>query len=86
VNFTIIWSEAAIQDLARIWLQVIDRNAITRASNDIDQLLSRNPQFVGESRIGNQRVTYADPLGVRFEVVLDDLRVTVGAVWLIRPT
>ncbi len=80
MNFSIIWSEAAIQDLARIWLQVADRNEITRAPNDIDQLLSHNPQFVGESRPGNQRVTFVDPLGIRFEIVVDDMRVTVGAV------
>ena len=61
-----------------------DRNVITRASNDVDQLLSHDPQFVGESRIGNQRVAFVDPLGVRFEVVVDDLQVIVGAVWLTR--
>jgi hypothetical protein len=84
VNFTLIWSDAAIQDLTRIWLQVTDRNAITRASNQIDQMLSQDPQYVGESRAGNERVAYADPLGFRFEVVVDDMMVTVGAVWLTR--
>ncbi|MBN9118630.1 MAG: hypothetical protein J0I06_05660 [Planctomycetes bacterium] len=67
MNFTIVWSEAAIQDLARIWLNATDRNAITQASNEIDRVLGR------------------DPLGFRFEVVVDDLRVTVGAVWVTRP-
>jgi hypothetical protein len=84
VNFTIIWSNAAIQDLARIWMQVTDRNVITQASNQIDQMLSQDPQYVGESRVGNERVAYADPLGFRFEVVVDDMMVTVGAVWLTR--
>jgi hypothetical protein len=84
VNFTIIWSDAAIQDLASIWLRVIDRAAITRASNDIDQMLSQEAQRVGEQRIGNQRVAHSDPLGFRFNVIVDDLTVTVGAVWLTR--
>lgn len=84
MNFTIIWSNAAIQDLARIWMQVTDRNVITQASNQIDQMLSQDPQYVGESRVGNERVAYADPLGFRFEVVVDDMMVTVGAVWLTR--
>ena len=84
MNFIIVWSDAAIQDLARIWLQVSNRNAITRASNQIDQVLSQNPQYVGESRAGNERVFFEDPLGVRFEVVIDDMIVTVGAVWLTR--
>jgi hypothetical protein len=85
MNFTVIWSEAAIQDLARIWLNATDRNAINDASNEIDQLLGHDPQHVGESRPGGQRVAFADPLGFRFEVVVDDLRVTVGAVWMTRP-
>jgi plasmid stabilization system protein ParE len=84
VNFSIVWSDAAIQDLARIWMAVTDRNAVTRASNQIDQMLSRDAQRVGESRVGNERVAFADPLGVRFEVVVDDLMVTIGAVWLTR--
>jgi plasmid stabilization system protein ParE len=84
VNFTLVWSDAAIQDLARIWTAVADRNAVTRASNQIDQMLSRDAQRVGESRVGNERVAFADPLGVRFEVVVDDLMVTIGAVWLTR--
>ena len=84
MNFTIVWSDAAIQDLARIWMTVVDRNAVTQASNQIDHMLSRNAQRVGESRAGNERVAFADPLGVRFEVVVDDLMVTIGAVWLTR--
>jgi hypothetical protein len=85
MNFTVIWSDAAIQDLARIWMNATDRNAITLASNEIDRILSCDPQHIGESRPGGQRVEFTDPLGFRFEVVVDDLRVTVGAVWITRP-
>ena len=84
MRFTVIWSQAAINDLATIWMQVTDRNAITQASREIDRMITNDPQYVGESRPGNERVAFADPLGFRFEVVVDDLRVTVGAVWLIR--
>ena len=84
MNFTIIWSDAAIRDLAAIWLYVTDRNAVTVASAEVDRILRRDPQYVGESRPGNERVTYVGPLGVRFEVVVDDQRVTVGAIWLTR--
>lgn len=84
MKFTITWSDAAVNDLTLIWTRVSDRNAVTRASEEIDRVLARDPQYVGESRPGNERVTYAGPLGCRFEVVVDDLRVTVGAVWLIR--
>ena len=63
MNFSIVWSDAAIQDLARIWMAVTDRNAVTQASNQIAQMLSRDAQRVGESRVGNERVAFADPLG-----------------------
>jgi plasmid stabilization system protein ParE len=84
MTFAITWSEAAIQDLAAIWLHVSARTALNNAANEIDRLLARNPQHQGESRPGNERVIYVGPLGVRYDVVVDDLRVTVGAVWLIR--
>jgi plasmid stabilization system protein ParE len=84
MNFTIIWSEAAIRDLATIWMNATDRNAITQASSEIDRVLGHDPQHAGESRPGGQRVDFADPLGFRFEVVVDDLRVTIGAVWVTR--
>lgn len=84
MNFTIIWSEGAIDDLARVWLAATDRNAITSAAGEIDRLLSTDAHQVGESRVGNQRVAFADPLGFRFDVIVDDLRVTVGAVWATR--
>lgn len=85
MTFSIIWSEAAIQDLAAIWLHVSDRTALNKAANEIDRLLARDPQYQGESRPGNERVIYIGPLAIRFDVVVDDLLVTVGAVWLIRP-
>lgn len=85
MNFTIIWSEAAIDDVARVWLAATDRNAITLAANEIDRLLATDAHHVGESRLGNQRVAFAPPLGFRFDVIVDDLRVTVGAVWVTHP-
>jgi hypothetical protein len=84
MNFTVIWQPAALNALADIWTTVTDRNAVTDASEQIDRMLTRDPLNVGESRPGNQRVAFAFPLGVRYEVVLDDRRSVVVAVWLTR--
>jgi hypothetical protein len=84
VKYTVIWSDAAIQELAAIWLQVRDRTAITRTAHQIELTLSRDAQHVGEQRLGNQRITHVDPLGLRFDVIVDDLTVVIGAVWLTR--
>jgi N utilization substance protein B len=48
VNFTIVWSDAAIQDLARIWMAVVDRNILRLAiyemlhRDDIPPIVSIN--------------------------------------------
>ncbi len=55
------------------------------SSPHVHRILRRDPQHLGEARPGGQRVEFADPLGFRFEVVVDDLRVTIGAVWVTRP-
>lgn len=82
MKFSVVWQPDAIQELAAIWLRVADRNGITRATQEVDDLLSREPRIQGESRIGTQRVFFVPPLGIRFEVILDDLQVRVLAVWL----
>ena len=84
MTYQIFWTVAALDDLARIWMRVTDRNAVTDAAAEIDRMLSTDAHLVGESRSGNERVAFASPLGFRFEAVPDDRRAYVGAVWLIR--
>jgi hypothetical protein len=82
--FEVDWSADAANELAAAWAAAPDRNAVTAASAALDRRLAINPADEGESRNDNQRVTFAAPLGVRFEVDPVARRVTVIACWWYR--
>ena len=52
MNFTIRWAQAALNELAKAWIEADSslRNKITAAANQIDILLGANPYQLGESR------------------------------------
>jgi plasmid stabilization system protein ParE len=78
--FTVIWKLLAEEQLAAIWMDTEDRQAVTRAANAIDRLLREDPQTAGESRSGLTRVLVVDPLVVHFDVSADDRMVHVLTV------
>jgi hypothetical protein len=82
--FRVVWTRRALNQLAAIWTQATDRNAVTAASHAIDQALAIDPENEGESRPNNRRVTYAPPLGVRYRVYPADNLVRVLVCWQIR--
>lgn len=84
MNFTVIWLPQAERELAVIWMAATDRNAVSEASNRIDQMLERNPLGVGESRDEGFRVLIERPLGVYYSVDEDQQLVQVGNVWMVR--
>jgi len=57
------WHQGALDDLMTIWLQAnsAQRQAITKASQIIDERLSRDPFAEGESRPGGRRITFVAP-------------------------
>jgi plasmid stabilization system protein ParE len=79
--FAVRWKKVARENLAEIWLQAADRNAVTRATHRIDQLLRSNPEQKGESRDGGRRVLLEPPLGVVFRVRTQGQIVEVLRVW-----
>jgi hypothetical protein len=81
MNWTVVWFESAQNHLAELWLQALDREDVATAANTIDARLRRDPFQYSESRSGNNRVMFIPPLGVSFDVSIDDRLVTVLAVW-----
>ena len=79
--FTVAWGPDSVDELADLWLAAPNRERVTAAASEIDRLLRRNPQDVGESRDANIRVLFVDPLGADFEVVEADGMVYVLSVW-----
>lgn len=62
------WSELAQQQLAQIWLEASDRDAVSHAVSLLDEQLIQDPLEVGESRDANQRITFQPPLAITFIV------------------
>jgi hypothetical protein len=84
MKYFIEWKPVAEQDLARIWLAAMDRNAVTAASAVLEQNLLFRPLTYGESRRSSvHRVAFHAPLGIEYEVVEDDKKVIVQGVWAV---
>jgi plasmid stabilization system protein ParE len=80
MNFTVVWTKEAMDDLTEIWTQSSDRKAVTTASDRIDALLRRNPLGVGKSMVDDGRMLFEVPLAVTFRVSDVDRLVTVNFV------
>lgn len=60
----------ALDQLAAIWMKAADREAIVRASDEIDQFLEIDPMNAGESRTDDyHRVLIHGPLMVYFLII-----------------
>jgi len=83
MKYKVAWVEDAENELTAIWLGSRQRERVTEAAREIEQLLATQPNEVGESRAENRRVAFAKPLGVTYDEV-DELRhiVLVFHVWL----
>ena len=82
MKYEVLWDARAEADLAAVWLAATDRHAVTRASSWFDDQLARLPLQLGESRASSvHRLAFYSPLGIEFEVIEDDKRVVVQAVF-----
>jgi len=79
MRYTVVWLRSVEVELARIWCNVADRQAVTQAANEIDYLLKTSSQARGNDVEGIDEITIF-PLRARFDVSPDDLRVTVFEV------
>ena len=82
MKYEVLWDARAEADLAAIWLAAADRQVIGMAATWFDYQLARSPLQLGESRKSTvHRVAFYTPLGIEFEVIEDDKRVVVQAVF-----
>lgn len=77
---TVTWHPDAQSELACIWLDASERQAVADAANEIDRELSQDPDQKGEEFYGD-RLFVALPLAVTYAVFPDDLRVQILQVW-----
>jgi hypothetical protein len=79
--YEVRWKRSALDRVAELWLDAVDRQAITDAVDAIDQALISDPINMGESRTGSVRVLFEPPLGVFFEIDEQAKKVQVLKVW-----
>jgi hypothetical protein len=80
MRFTVTGDPSAQDKLAQIWMDALDRAAVTAAANSIDTSLRMSPDLLGYN-LGPFRMLTVAPLTVTFEFSADDYRVTVMDVW-----
>jgi hypothetical protein len=81
VKYTVVWAPDAERELATVWVNSTDRNALTGAANFLDRELARDPSSLGESRPSGLRIAHCLPLGIRYQIQEEDRLVRVLAVW-----
>ena len=81
MKYTVLWTPAAEEELAAIWIDAGDRSAVTSAAAAIDNLLSSDPESRGELRFDTVRTLCVSPVGIDFEVVEQDRIVWVLFSW-----
>jgi len=71
-RYTVVWVQSAQNELADIWLNATDRNAVTVATQLIDQELSENAPTKGNDLSEGLRSLFAPPIKVIFTVRKED--------------
>ncbi len=84
-RYTVIWWQAADDELLRLWLASSERSRITDASREIDKLLSSQGNSIGEEVHEGLRVLEVEPLRIQFSVEEEDRVVRVWTVRLMNP-
>jgi hypothetical protein len=83
MKYKVAWTAAALSQLANIWLDAADANAVTAASRQIDLALEDNPLDARFEVVDHVGAAIRAPLGVDFRVNPDIRAVTVTTVWLV---
>jgi hypothetical protein len=77
--YTVIWTPAAQQQLADVWVNAADKDEVSAAAHWIDGQLRRDAHRRGFSA-GTLRGLLRPPLGVLFTVDMGDCKVHVVQV------
>lgn len=85
MRYTVSWMPPTEGQLATIWMNAIDRNAVTEAMYELEERLAKDPENEGESRAGDERITFELPLSVLFRVFPDDMKVEVYTIGYVAP-
>jgi hypothetical protein len=68
MNFAVVWTRAALQQLTSLLIAATDQTAVSDASVEVERRLSADPLGEGEARDGDERLIFVPPLAVLFVV------------------
>lgn len=81
MKYSVMCTQVADGELAAIWIAAEDRDGVATAAREIERVLAGAPLSSGESRETNLRIFFVSPLGVRYLVEPDDLKVVIVQFW-----
>lgn len=81
MRYTVGWSASAQSELAEVWLESTDRNAVAAASNGIDAFLAVSPNDPRCEVVAGAGILIIGPLGVEFRIRETDRFVAVVNAW-----
>jgi hypothetical protein len=84
MRYTVVWMPQAQDELAQIWIDAADRQAVTNAAPVVDRTLRTDAHRQGRP-LGGDRVLSVPPLAVVFSVSQADRMVHVYQVWSTAP-
>lgn len=73
MRFTVVWSNTALDKLAKLWVQSANRNAVSLAQSLIDHLLRVDPGTRGKPFFGD-RIVVVGPLHVLYTIDVMDMK------------
>lgn len=76
-RYTVVWVQSAQEELAELWLNAPDRNAVTLATSAIDRELGENARSKGSELSEGLRSLFVPPLKALFTMREDDRIVEV---------
>lgn len=80
MNYTVVSTPSADEQLAEIWLRALDRQQVADASDAIHRMLRNDPVRAGHARPGGRRVIVVMPLSATFEISELDRLVRIVAI------
>jgi plasmid stabilization system protein ParE len=80
MRYSVAWDDSALEDLADLWTQAADRQAVRDAANRVDGELAFSPETRGVDFYGD-RLLVEPPLQVVYKVVPADRKVIILQVW-----
>lgn len=77
MKWTVTYRPSARDELATLWMDAVDRNAVTTAAETIETQLQTDPLNAGESRGGKRRLVIEPPIAIDFQAEAEDMLVTI---------